>query len=179
MKKTTPAGLALLLLAAAATPGHAAAGPFDEVQLGVSAHDVAIGGDAREHGADVNAEMLFVSPDILAPIWAPRPHLGINANIQGKNSYGYFGLTWTANFLEACFADLGVGGAIHTGPDETTERDRKGLGTRFLFHESIDVGYRFLPGQSLAVHIDHVSNANIGNHNPGITNIGLRYGYSF
>jgi lipid A 3-O-deacylase len=179
MNKTTPACLALLLIAAAATPGHAASGPFDELRLGVSAHDVAIGGDSREHGADLNAEILFVSPDLLAPIWAPRPHLGINANVQGKNSYGYFGLTWTGNFFQSFFADLGLGGAIHTGPDESTARDHKGLGTRFLFHESVELGYRFLPGQNVGIYIDHVSNANLGSHNPGITNIGARYGIMF
>lgn len=173
---------ALLLPSAA----YAAAGPIDELKLGVLAHDVPIGGDHREPGADANVEVLFVSPSFLAPIFAPRPHLGVTVNSAGKNSYGYFGLTWTAMLTHAAgvpesglFAGLGLGGAVHTGPNNSTAADHKGLGTRLLFHESVEFGYRFTDGVGLSAFLDHISNADIGTHNPGLTNLGLRIGIKF
>jgi hypothetical protein len=36
-----------------------------------------------------------------------------------------------------------------------------------------------MPSYSLALFLDHVSNANIGSSNPGITNLGLRLGIAF
>jgi lipid A 3-O-deacylase len=174
--------IALLLFAAvlaAPAQGHAAAGILDEVKVGAIAHDVAIGAHREESGVDINGELLFVSPDFLSVIWAPRPHLGISVNSDGGNSYGYFGLTWTGNFLTSFFADLGLGGAVHTGPDISSDPHHKGLGTRFLFHESVELGYRLTQQHSLALYLDHISNARLGNRNPGITNIGLRYGFAF
>jgi lipid A 3-O-deacylase len=173
--------VAAVLACAAAGRAEAAMGILDEAKLGVLDHDVPIGGDSREPGPDVNGEVLFVSPSFLAPIWAPRPHVGITINSAGKNSYAYAGLTWTATFFDAFFADLGLGGAIHDGPDSSSvfTRDHKGLGTRVLFHESVELGYRFSHNWSVAAFLDHVSNANLGGHNPGITNLGARVGYAF
>ena len=170
-----------VLAVVAAGPAQAAMGILDEAKLGILDHDVAIGADHKEPGAGINGEALFVSPAFLAPIWAPRPHLGINASSAGKNSYAYAGLTWTANFIDAIFADLGLGGAIHDGPDVSSveTRDHKGLGTRVLFHESVEIGYRFTRTWNIAAYIDHVSNADLGKHNPGITNVGMRIGYVF
>jgi lipid A 3-O-deacylase len=162
-----------------ASRSQAAVGILDEGRFGVTAHDSAIGGDHREAGADFNLEALFVSPGFLAPIWAPRPHIGVNINSAGGNSIAYAGLTWQYNFLEAFFAELGLGGAIHDGPNFSTERNHKGLGTRLLFHESVELGYRLSPKINVGAFLDHVSNANIGRSNPGITNIGLRAGYVF
>jgi lipid A 3-O-deacylase len=170
-----------IMAALAAGPANAAMGVLDSVELGVLDHDIAIGTSHREPGADVNTEIRFVSPGWLAPLFAPRPHLGFEANTSGGNSYGYGGLTWEVPFGSAFFADLGLGGAVHTGPDTVsrTTTDRKGLGTRALFHESVDLGYHLTRHWSFAAYIDHVSNADLGSHNPGITNLGARVGYSF
>jgi hypothetical protein len=168
-------------MAPAAALAHG--GPIDEVKVGVLGHDVPIGGDHREPGVDLNVEALFVSPDLLRPIFAPRPHLGLVVNSAGKTSYGYFGLTWeamisgSADSRAGVFGSLGVGGAVHTGPDISSERDHKGLGTRVLFHESVELGYRFTGGISLSLFLDHISNANLSSHNPGLTNFGLRTGF--
>lgn len=174
--------IAVLALAVAPwvpSAANAAAGPLDELKLGLIAHDLAIGAHREEGGVDFNGEMLFVSPDILSIIFAPRPHLGISVNSDGGNSYVYFGLTWTVSFLQSFFADLGLGGAVHSGPNYSSTPDHKGLGTRALFHESVELGYRFTPTYSLALYLDHISNANTGTRNPGITNVGLRMGIAF
>ncbi|HUB95535.1 MAG TPA: acyloxyacyl hydrolase [Stellaceae bacterium] len=172
-------GLALAIVAGASESSFAAAGPIDELDIGVLAHDVPIGDDHRENGADVNLETLFVSPAFLAPIWAPRPHLGLTINTLGKNSWAYGGLTWTLPIGDSFFGNLGLGGAVHDGPDDSVTRDHVGLGTRLLFHESVELGYRFLPGWNTGLYLEHVSNADLGSHNPGITDLGLRFGHSF
>ena len=172
-------GLAALPILFAAPLAHAGAGPFDEVKLGLLAHDVPIGGDSREAGLDVNGEVLFVSPDLFAPLWAPRPHLGVTVNTDGKNSYAYGGLTWTTNLPASFFADLGLGGAIHDGPDVSAQEHHKGLGTRVLFHESVEFGYRLSEQHSIAAFLDHISNADLAKTNPGLTNLGLRLGIAF
>jgi lipid A 3-O-deacylase len=165
----------------ASGPAKAAMGILDEAKLGILDHDVTIGAHHEEPGVDANAELLFVSPALLASIWAPRPHIGVTVNSAGRNSYAYAGLTWTANFTDAIFGDFGAGGAIHDGPNRTAmaTRDHKGLGTRFLFHESVELGYRLSHTWNVAAFLDHVSNADLGRRNPGITNIGLRLGYAF
>lgn len=171
--------LVLLFASVPLVQPQAASGILDEVDLGLLAHDVPIGDPRHESGVDTNGEVRFVSPGFLAPILAPRPHVGISANSDGGNSYAYAGLTWTANFTSLWFADLGLGGAVHNGPDNSTTPYHKGLGTRGLFHEYLDFGGHFAAPWSAAIFLDHVSNADIGRHNPGLTNLGLRVGYAF
>lgn len=176
-------GLTLLPFAA-----HAGNGIVDEMKLGVLDHDVPIGGDHKECCVDANGEILFTSPSILSWFWAPRPNLGVTINTAGKNSYGYFGLAWDGDFLrdtfqpnDSFFWELGLGGAVHTGPNQASPatRDHKGLGSRILFHEELDIGYRFTRRSNLSLFLDHISDANLTSHNPGLTNLGVRMGFRF
>jgi lipid A 3-O-deacylase len=169
----------VVLVLAGPTPRAAADGILDEMEFGVLAHDVPIGDQRRETGADASAEVRFVSPDFLAAILAPRPHLGLDVNSAGGNSYAYAGLTWTANFTPVFFANLGLGGAVHDGPDDSTSETHKGLGTRALFHEYVELGAHLAAPWSTSLFLDHVSNADLGRHNPGLSNLGLRVGYAF
>jgi lipid A 3-O-deacylase len=173
------AALAGVLLALPLGRAAAADGILDDVELGVLAHDVPIGDAQRESGADGNAELRFASPGFLAPIWAPKPHIGVDVNSAGKNSLAYAGLTWTANFSSLFFGNLGLGGAVHDGPDDSSTPDHKGLGTRVLFHEYVELGARFWAPWSASIFLDHGSNADLGTRNPGLTNLGLRIGYAF
>lgn len=179
----------LLLGLAAISSGPVARaddGLIDEAKIGLSAHDIAIGTHREESGVDGNGEVLFVSPDLLAGIFAPRPHVGLMVNSDGGNSFAYAGLTWTATPVhglatpeDGLFAGLGLGGAVHDGPDESSSPDHKGLGTRPLFHESVECGYRATGPWSVSLFLDHVSNADLGPHNPGLTDLGVRSGYKF
>jgi lipid A 3-O-deacylase len=172
--------LAAALLAVAAAPAAHAQGPWlDEIKLGLDAHDIALGGDHKEPGADVNGELLFVSPPLLKVIGAPRPHLGVAVNTSGATSYAYFGLTWTGSLFERAFVSGGLGGAVHDGQLTGTAQDRKQLGSRILFHEYAEAGYRITPVLSLSVFLDHMSNADLARHNAGMTNVGLRTGFKF
>lgn len=180
--------LALALVAAmtGAPAAKAQASWIDEGKLGLLAHDMPIGVHRVEHGVDFNGEVLFASPGFLRSILAPRPHLGVSLNSVGATDIAYFGLTWTAdirsNLLkpqDGVYAALGLGGAVHDGPNENAGPERLGLGTRLLFHESVELGYRLSPRTNVSLYLDHVSNADLGRHNPGLTNLGLRTGFKF
>ncbi|HEX9464763.1 MAG TPA: acyloxyacyl hydrolase [Alphaproteobacteria bacterium] len=161
-------------------------GIVDEVKVGVLAHDVNIGGHHKENGVDINGEVLFGSPDFLKWIFAPRPMIGGSVNTQGNTDQAYLGLTWTIlDFKQIFTASDGIylngslGGAVHDGPLESSDPKKKQLGSRVLFRESVEIGYQFLPRQSISVFGDHISDAGLTKHNAGLSNLGLRYGYGF
>lgn len=163
----------------------AGSGLIDAVKIGVLAHDVPLFDDHTESGVDLNGEVLFTSPAFLAMFGAPRPNLGVTINTLNKTDYAYGGLVWTADFFrglfrpgDAIFGSLGLGGAIHDRPNGKSP-GYVGLGTRLLFHEEGDLGYRINPVWSVSLFVDHISNADISEHNPGLTNLGIRIGYRF
>ena len=178
--------LAAVWLLMAPAPAMAQAKIVDEVKAGVLAHDVGFLGHHLEKGPDVNLEMLFTPPDILAIIGSPRPHIGADINTAGKTSDGYFGLTWGIMLIQSLFgAGDGVfvngslGGAVHDGYINSGPLNRKLLGSRILFRESAGLGYQLTPGINVSALLDHISNANLGRHNMGITSAGARFGFRF
>jgi len=174
------AAVSLLAVAAATAPAaHAQLGWLDEAKLGADAHDITLGGQHREPGADITGELLFTSPGLLSVIGRPRPHFGIAVNTAGATSYAYFGLTWTAAVLDRAFVSGALGGAVHDGEINADKPERKQLGSRILFHEYVEAGYRVTPVVSLSIFLDHISNADLARHNAGMTNIGLRTGFKF
>ena len=178
-------GIAASIAATAATA--AAQGKVvDELRLGALAHDAGIFGNNKEPGADLNAELRFVSPEFLRVIGAPRPPLGVSVNTSGATDQAYFGLTWTLTLLRGLFSssdnlflDGSLGGSVHDGELDTSRVDRKSLGSRFLFRESLELGWSFIPSQSISVMLDHISNAGLARRNQGLDTIGMRYGIRF
>ena len=179
---------AALVGALALLPGPAAAQlrVVDEFKIGGLAHDVGFLGHHVEGGADVNVELLFTSPDLLRYIGSPRPHIGGDINTSGNTSYGYFGLTWGIMLIQnlfgagdGIFANGSLGGAVHNGYLDSAPPDRKKLGSRILFRESLELGYQVTPVVSVSAILDHISNANLASHNAGITSAGARIGFRF
>ncbi|HEX3538073.1 MAG TPA: acyloxyacyl hydrolase [Stellaceae bacterium] len=187
------AALAASLVAAAPLlfSGQASAQvPFlDEFKVGALSHDVGFLGHHVETGADVNLELLFTSPDLLAVIGSPRPHIGADINTAGKTSDGYFGLTWGIMLLQSLFqpgdgifANGSLGGAVHDASPLTGAQQppgRKLLGSRILFRESAELGYAINPRINVSAFLDHISNANLAPRNAGITSAGARLGFKF
>ena len=180
------ASLSIVWLVAAPLPAAAQLKIVDEVKTGILAHDVGFLGHHLEAGPDVNLEMLFTPPDVLALIGSPRPHIGADINTAGKTSDGYFGLTWGIMLIQSLFGtgdgvfiNGSLGGAVHDGYLNSGPPNRKLLGTRVLFRESAELGYQLVPGISMSALLDHISNANIGHHNMGITSAGARLGFKF
>lgn len=165
-----------------------AAGPawIDEAKLGVLAHDIGFLGHHVEDGTDINGELLFVSPGFLSWIGSPRPHIGGTVSTAGNTSYGYLGLTWSYDLWrellrgeDALFVAGSLGGGAHDGYLDSGPSERKLLGSRVLFRESAEIGYRVTPAISISVMLDHLSNAGLADHNQGLTNVGLRTGFRF
>jgi lipid A 3-O-deacylase len=191
-------GWCLWAAAAAAflVPGAAPAqSNLDEVKFGVLAHDAGFAG-GKEGGADINGEFLFRSPvdDDTAehvPLWLrwaaqPRVHAGFEANTSGLTSQGYFGLTWTWLLFDNLLypgdgLDFGYsfGPSFNDGLINSQRPDRKRLGSHVLFRESLELGYRFLPGYEVSAFIDHVSNGGLAKQNQSINDAGLRLGVKF
>jgi lipid A 3-O-deacylase len=186
LRAAVPAALAVGCLVLLPTPATAQTRLIDEFKIGGLAHDVTFGGRHVESGADVNIEILFTPPDVLRWIGSPRPHIGADINVSGNTSDGYFGLTWGIMLIQSLFgANDGVfvagslGGAIHDGYIDSAPAGRKRLGSRILFRESAELGYQLTPNTSVSAIVDHISNANLGNHNAGITSAGARLGFKF
>lgn len=161
-------------------------GIIDEVKAGVLAHDIGFLGDSIERGPDVNLEMLFTSPDLLAVLGSPRPHIGGDINTRGNTSDAYFGLTWGISLIQNLFTpgdyvfvNGSLGGAYQDGFIDNAPDRRKRLGSPVLFRESAEIGFQITPMISVSAILDHISNANLGQHNAGITSGGGRIGLKF
>lgn len=182
------AAASVIAVASWAAPARAqdSSGIIDQLKFGVLDHDIGIGGHHKEPGPDVNGEVQFTSPSLLHIIWAPRPTLGTDINTRGKTSDLYGGLTWTIlkfqdvfRASDAIYFDGSLGGAVHDGHLHGGGSTDKQLGSRVLFRESIEIGYQFVPRQSISVFADHISDAGLTSQNQGISNLGVRYGYGF
>jgi lipid A 3-O-deacylase len=180
------AALSAAFLGFAPAPA-AAQGIIDEIKFGVLDHDVSIFGHGKETGGDINLELLFGSPAFLKFLGSPRPHIGMDVNSDGNTSQFYIGATWDADLIssvlgksDAIYVEGSLGGAVHdgetNGPELTTQ---KRLGSRVLFRESAELGWRFTPGQTIGIFMDHISNADLGPHNDGLTSLGARLGFKF
>jgi lipid A 3-O-deacylase len=161
-------------------------GIVDELKFGVLAHDITLGGKSIESGADFNGEVLFTSPSFLDFMGAPRPHLGASINSDGNTDQFYFGLTWGLPLFhhivgqsDALTIYGSLGGALQDGYTDNAPPGRKNLGSVILFRESVELGYQITPVYSISGIVDHISNANLANHNAGITSAGARFGIKF
>ena len=154
---------------------------ISEIRVGLLAHDHDLAPFSRseENGIDTNFEILFKSPDWSKNIGSPRPHLGFSLNLSGDTSQLYTGLTWEWMLADNWFLNFSLGGSAHNGKTTTTLIDRKELGCKVLFRESIEVGYILKQRHSVSAFFDHISNAKLCDKNEGLETIGLRYGYRF
>ena len=81
--------------------------------------------------------------------------------------------------LYSLFFGVSFGGSVHNGETKTDRSDKKELGCRLLFRESLEFGYRFGGRHAITAFLDHISNANLCDKNEGLETVGLRYGYRF
>jgi lipid A 3-O-deacylase len=177
----------LLMAAAAASmligvslPAMADEPWIDEVRLGVYDHDSNLAASRHEtSNPDINGQILLKSPDFLSWAGAPRPLIGTNINTGNGTSIAYLALAWDYNFTDALFVEGSFGGAIHNGETEHETPSKLDLGCRVMFHETASIGWRFDEHNSLMLTADHMSNASLCHANPGLTDIGIQYGYKF
>ena len=170
-------GLLCLLLSSAALAG----GWIRELRGGALAHDVdgLWSGTRAESGVDWNAEVVLWRAGLGLRWGTLHPNLGVSVNDRGDTSKLYAGVLWDLEAPFGMFLNLGVGAAIHDGRRDTSDDDRKQLGSRVLFRIPIELGYSITEHHRLMVTFDHVSNADLASPNEGLDTLGVRYGYRF
>ena len=151
---------------------------ISEIRFGADSHG--IGG--REQGLlDFSGAVLFQKISLGASLdsfLSPRPHVGFSAS--SKTSAAYAGLTWTYNVSDPVFVELEFGGALNNSPGAGSDLEgRIGMGCSLSFREALNIGYRITPSVSIMLTGEHMSNANLCENNSGLTNAGVRIGYSF
>lgn len=175
--------------------GDIPGGWLSELRFGVMAHDPGFLG-GKETGADLNGELLFTTPvprawvEGVSPrvrwLLQPRPHMGFLLNTAGDTSAAYLGLTFTAPLAydvfrpgDAIRLDLFGGGSVNDGLRFSRVPDRKSLGSNTLFRVGGEIGYQITPRYSVALYLDHMSNAGLARRNQGYNTVGLRFGVGF
>jgi lipid A 3-O-deacylase len=161
-----------------------------EVRGGIFAHSVDQGGPNTLFNLidlgriqDANVELLFTPPD--ADFWRmignPRPHIGATLNFGGLESMVYAGLTWHVNVFDTpVFIEGALGAALHNGALTGAVAPARDHGCAFAFHEAASIGYQFTENFSAMVTFEHASHAGLcGSSNRGLTNLGIRAGWTF
>ncbi len=102
------------------------------------------------------------------PLYFLKPWLGLEVTSDGS-FYGLGGL----------LVDLGIGERIAVtgslGAGAYSKGDGKDLGDTIEFRSQIEVAYRFDNASRLGIAFSHISNASIGDDNPGTEILSLYY----
>lgn len=167
-------------------PGVVNPSLLDEIRFGIQHHDLHIAGVRDEKGVDINLELLFRRPgfifdsNIATFFFNPRPHIGAQINTAGDTSQAYAGVTWDYRLTEKFFFEASFGGAYHTAHlDKNVAGQKRPLGCRVIFRESVSLGYELTEQWRAMITYDHISNANLCSENAGLSTIGARMGYKF
>ncbi|HEX3864506.1 MAG TPA: acyloxyacyl hydrolase [Stellaceae bacterium] len=178
-----------------AAPADAQNVTYSELKFGVLQHDTHLLG-GKEHGIDVNPEIIFPSP--ITDAWKttlpwylqwmvqPRPTLGAEFNTSGYTNQYYFGATWSwflAHDLlrpgDGITFGIFFGAGFNDGAIVSQNPNRKSLGSNVLFREAFELGYQITPVYGVSMFLDHVSNAGLARYNQSINDLGGRISIRF
>jgi lipid A 3-O-deacylase len=160
-----------------------------ELKLGILGHDQSflLSHHRREKnlGVDFNADVTFAAA-YHVPYFGGmiRPAMGGTLSAVGTN-LGYIDARYRVDspfslyLPREVFFMVGLGGAIHNGNLKFEADDRKAFGSRVLFHIPAEIGWQFNHHHSIALYLEHVSNARFASPNEGMDNLGVRWGYRF
>ena len=172
MKLPSLALLAIIPASFAATPAQA-----DEIIGGLYVHDVdtflTIAG--VEDGMDVQlgwrGDRIGKTP--------LQPHAFFAVNTSGSTNYAAVGLS--AKFGKTVFIRPGLGIAVHTGSTKHYQiegNDELEFGSRVLFEPELGIGVNVNERMSIEASWVHMSHATLfSDQNPGIDNLGVRFGF--
>ncbi len=147
-----------------------------EIKFGLMQHDFDTKfGHRHEKGQNIIVEYLF---DKMQNYLRAFPHIGASINNRGFTSNIYTGLTWQFDIKDVIVVEATLGASINNAERLETKKKRA-LGSKLLFRESFSVGYLINKTHSVSIMIDHISSADIRKPNPGLTDIGIRYGFRF
>jgi hypothetical protein len=154
---------------------------FYAIRIGVLAHDVdhLWSRSRAEGGVDMNAELVFNQPGFSLLGGRVLPNIGASLNSRKDTSKIYGGLLWEFLIGSAFFANSGMGICVHDGDLDSTNENRKQLGSRLLFRIPFEIGVALGEHHRLSLMFDHVSNAYLASPNEGLDTLGIRYGFQF
>jgi len=101
-------------------------------------------------------------------LWIFKPFAGVMGTSDG-GAYGYAGV------LVDVFLGNRIVTTISFAPGAYAEGDGKDLGHDLEFRSQLEVAYRFDDRARLGLSISHMSNASIGDKNPGTESLMLTY----
>lgn len=194
MKRLSAAAAASLVLSVIAVPA-AQAQLLEEARLGVLQHNICVTdckNADKEDGPNIEAELVFASPDLFRYVLAPRPYLIGSINTADDTSYGGFGLMWNWEFAEGWSLEPSLGYVLHDGATESPfpQGDPRSnafaesnllLGSKDLFRTGLALSRDFGPDWGLQLQYEHMSHGQIlGNgRNQGVDSIGIRAYWRF
>ena len=149
--------------------------------FGMLAHDVDLdwANDREEDGVDYNLEVVF--NQIPLEFWQGKfhPNMGISVNDRGNTSKVYAGMLWRRALTDRVTFSSGLSLVLHDGETNQKVEGSKRLGSRMLFRIPLELGYDFNNSNSVAIVLEHTSNASIDFPNEGMDSLGVRYQYRF
>jgi lipid A 3-O-deacylase len=180
---------------AALAAAPAAFAGVDEVHVGVLAHNICVTdckNANKEDGPNVELQVSFESPSILAWAGSPQPYLVASVNAAGETSFGGAGLEWRWNFADGWALEPGFGYVVHDGetnnpyPNGSPEaaafaEEHVLLGSEDLFRTSIGLTRDFEGPWEAQLYFVHLSHGQVlgEGRNQGLDQIGVRFGYQF
>ncbi len=143
---------------------------YHSVKVGILSHCI----KGVENGKDLHLELQFKEKLLKA-------HYTVGVELNTNNtSFMFGGLAWEDRFSDNILLGAFFGIAMHNGDLDNGRINRRQLGSRILFRESIDIGFYFQKNLSISFMYDHYSNLGIGGiRNQGNDNFGIRLGYYF
>ncbi len=153
-------GLFLALAAVAGAPGRAGAEDPSFVSLGLGYYDI-----NRQTNEAVDFRLEYRHGEKL---WIFKPWVGIEGTSDGA-VYGAAGILVDVFFGRRVVVTGSFGGGYYE------EGSGKDLGHELEFRSQIEVAYRFDDRSRLGLAFSHISNASIGDTNPGVEVLNLYY----
>jgi lipid A 3-O-deacylase len=101
-------------------------------------------------------------------LWVFKPFIGVMGTSDG-GAYGYAGVLVDIFFGRRMVTSLSF------APGAYAKGDGKDLGHELEFRSQLEVAYRFSDRSRLGVALSHISNASIGDKNPGAESLMLTY----
>ena len=193
MKRLSALSALLCACTALATP--AAAQFVEEGRIGLMQHNICVAdckNADKEDGPNIEAELVFASPDLFRYLLSPRPYVVGSFNTAGDTSFGGAGLLWNWDFAQGWSLEPSLGYVIHDGSNESPfpqgdprsdafARDNVYFGSDDLFRTGLALNRDFGPNWGLQLQYEHLSHGQIlGNgRNQGIDNLGARLYWRF
>ncbi len=194
MKRLSAALAAGLVLSVTAVPA-ARAQLVEEARFGLLQNNVCVTdckNANKEDGLNVEAELVFASPDMFRYVLSPRPYVIGSFNTAGDTSYGGVGLIWNWGFAQGWSLEPSLGYVIHDGATKSPypQGDPRSnafasnnllLGSEDLFRTGLAVNRDFGPNWGLQLQYEHLSHGQIlGNgRNQGLDSLGIRAYWRF